>query len=239
MNRLGFDKSDLDELKNILIENPELKIATIFTHLAATDDAAFDNFTHLQIERFNEMYESVVSILNYKPVRHVLNSNGTLRFPEYQFEMVRLGRALFGLGSGNDNSLGLQIVSSLKATISQIRKVPQTETVGYSRNGKLDRDTVIATISIGYADGLHRKAGNRNFSVWLHEKLAPIIGNVCMDMTMIDITDIPEAKEGDRVEIFGNNISVQTLAKAMDTIPHDVFTSISSRVKRVYFQEWQ
>lgn len=239
MNRLGFDAADLEELKILLETHPEIKIASIFTHLAATDDEHFDDFTHEQVEKFCAMYETIASSLNYKPMRHVLNSNGTLRFPAFQFEMVRLGIALYGVGDEKNNNSGLQIVSSLKATISQIRKVPKTETVGYSRKGKLERDTVIATISIGYADGLHRKAGNKNFSVWVHEKLAPIIGNVCMDMTMIDITDIPEAKEGDKVEVFGTHIPVQTLAYATDTIPYEIFTSISSRVKRVYFQEWQ
>ena len=239
MNRLGFDKVDLEELKILLHQHPELKIASIFTHLAATDDVAFNDFTRLQIQRFSEMYEIIVSGLSYKPWRHVLNSNGTLCFPEFQFEMVRLGITLYGIGDENNNNSGLQTVMSLKATISQIRSVPKSETIGYSRKGKLNRDSVIATISIGYADGLHRKAGNHNFSVWLHHKTAPIIGNVCMDMTMIDITDIPEAKEGDKVEIFGTHISVQNLANKTQTIPYEIFTSISPRVKRIYFQEWQ
>jgi alanine racemase len=239
MNRLGFDKADLEELKILLHQHPELKVASIFTHLAATDDTVFNDFTRLQIQRFTEMYEIIVSGLIYKPWRHVLNSNGTLYFPDFQFEMVRLGITLYGVGDENNNNSALQTVMSLKATISQIRTVPKTETIGYSRKGKLQRDSVIATISIGYADGLHRKAGNHNFAVWLHHKTAPIIGNVCMDMTMIDVTDIPEAKEGDKVEIFGTHISVQNLANKTQTIPYEIFTSISPRVKRVYFQEWQ
>ena len=237
MHRLGFEPIDIQRVIRILNDNKNIKVAAIFTHLAASEAAIHDGFTQLQVARFSEMYETIIAGIGYKPMRHVLNSSGIVRFPEYRFEMVRLGIGLYGVDSSAELPPQLQVVQTLKATISQIRRVPKTETIGYSRRGLLERDSIIATISIGYADGLLRGAGNGRFSVGLHGQRAPIVGGVCMDMTMIDITDIPNVAEGDEVEIFGENIPVQDLATALNTIPYEVFTGISERVKRVYFQE--
>jgi alanine racemase len=154
-----------------------------------------------------------------------------------QYDMVRLGIGLYGVDTSNEKELALQTVASLKSTIAQIRTVPENETVGYNRKGKLNRISKIATVRIGYADGFNRRLGNGKVSMFVKGRLAPVIGNVCMDMTMIDITDIPEVFEGDQVEIFGNNLSVQQLADWSDTIPYEIMTGISQRVKRVYVEE--
>jgi alanine racemase len=164
------------------------------------------------------------------------NSVGISRFPEYHFEMVRLGIGLYGIDSAGKQD-ALRVVNTLKASISQIKSVKAGETVGYNRNGPVEQPTRIATISIGYADGFLRLAGGGRYAVYLHGRLAPTIGNVCMDMSMIDVSQIPEAREGDVVEIFGEQHPVQQLAKVLQTIPYEVFTNISERVKRVYWQE--
>ncbi len=237
MHRLGFESIDIQQLIQILTTNKSIQIASIFTHLAASEAAEHDHFTGEQVSRFIEMYNQISDEIKYKPMRHVLNSSGITRHPNYHFEMVRLGIGLYGIDSNGAFQNQLQVVQTLKASISQIKNVPQNETVGYSRRGVLQRNSRIATISIGYADGLLRGAGNGQFSVYLHGQLAPIIGSVCMDMTMIDVTDILEATEGNDVEIFGSHIPVQELSKVLNTIPYEVFTGISERVKRVYFQE--
>ncbi|MDZ7876840.1 MAG: bifunctional UDP-N-acetylmuramoyl-tripeptide:D-alanyl-D-alanine ligase/alanine racemase [Saprospiraceae bacterium] len=237
MHRLGFESNDIQRVIQILKDNPNIQVAAVFTHLAASEAALHDGFTHLQVERFSKMYAQIEAGIGYKPMRHVLNSSGIVRFPEYRFDMVRLGIGLYGVDSSAEIQQQLQVVQTLKATISQIKHLPKTETIGYSRRGKLERDSIIATISIGYADGLLRGAGNGRFSVGIHGHRAPIVGGVCMDMTMIDITDITNVIEGDEVEIFGEHVPVQDLANALQTIPYEVFTGISDRVKRVYFQE--
>ncbi len=237
MHRLGFENTDIQRVISILKQNKHIHIAAIFTHLAATDGPEHDGFTDKQVARFVDMYAQITEGVGYKPMRHVLNSSGIVRFPHYHFDMVRLGRGMYGVASSPEMQAKLQVVQTLKATISQIRHVPQTETVGYSRNGILTRDSRIATISIGYADGLRRTASAGKFSVYLHGKYAPTVGNVCMDMTMIDVTDIPEAREGDEVEVMGAHVTIQSFADALGTIPHEIFTNISERVKRVYFQE--
>lgn len=237
MHRLGFESTDIQEVITVLKQNSHIEIASIFTHLAATDGPEHDGFTHQQVARFVKIYDQITEGVGYKPLKHALNSSGIYRFPEYHFDMVRLGRGLYGVAALPIMQRQLQVVQTLKATISQIKNIPKDETIGYSRKGILERDSRVATISIGYADGLRRTASGGKFAVFLHGKLAPTVGNVCMDMTMIDVTDIAEAREGDEVEIFGPNVSIQALAEAIGTIPHEVFTSISERVKRVYFQE--
>ena len=237
MHRLGFEKPDIQRVIEILNNNKNIQVAAIFTHLAASEAAQHDGFTHLQVERFTAMYDQISAGIGYKPMRHVLNSSGIVRFPNYRFDMVRLGIGLYGVDGSAEIQQDLHVVQTLKATISQIRRVPKTESIGYSRRGQLTKDSIIATISIGYADGLLRGAGNGRFSVGIHGQRAPIVGGVCMDMTMIDITDIPNVMEGDEVEIFGENVPIQYLADALNTIPYEIFTGISERVKRVYFQE--
>jgi len=180
------------------------------------------------------MYSKISRTLKYKPLRHILNSSGINRFPQHQMEMVRLGIGLYGIDSSQEIQNQLQKVHTLKATISQIKNIAAKETIGYSRKGKAKKSMRIATISIGYADGLMRSAGNERYSVLIQGKPAKIIGNVCMDMCMVDVTKIPEAAVGDEVIIFGKNPTVEELAKTMGTIPYEIFPIISNRVKRVY-----
>ncbi len=242
MHRLGFEMKDIEHLKAIFQANPNLKVASVFTHLVAAENPLHDDFTHAQVQKYEAMYQQIAELLrkngqNLLPLRHVLNSSGIVRFPQYRLDMVRLGIGLYGIDGSEMLPAPLEVVQTLTATISQIKELAAGETVGYSRRGSLVRASRIATISIGYADGLPRLAGLGRFSVWLHGKFAPIVGSVCMDMTMVDVTDIEAAKEGDTVEIFGKNQAVQVLASALGTIPYEVFTHISERVKRVYLQE--
>ncbi len=245
MHRLGFEEADIEPLLQQLKigENqPVFIVKTIFSHLAASEAPQHDDFTREQFARFQKMYESLVAGLGYptgtsRPMRHILNSGGIVRFPEQQMEMVRLGIGLYGVDSSGLLEDRLQTVNTLKATISQIKNVATGETVGYGRLGKAQRPMRIATLSLGYADGLLRRAGNGQFSVLINDRRAPLIGNVCMDMTMADVTDIPDAAEGGQAIIFGKDLPVQELAACLGTIPYEIFTTISERVKRVYVQE--
>lgn len=237
MHRLGFEEGDLEAVFNLLKSNPNLKIASIMSHLAASDESHHDSFTKKQLQLFEKISQTVTQTIGYQPIRHILNSHGISRFANYQMDMVRLGIGLYGVDASGEIGDKLRVVNTLKATISQIKIVQKDETVGYSRKGKIDEEKRIATISVGYADGLLRGAGNGRFQVLIHGKKAPIIGNVCMDMSMIDVSEIPQAKEGDEVIIFGNNPTVNELAESLNTIPYEIFTGISRRVKRVYFQE--
>ncbi len=241
MHRLGFEEQDLGELLQLLQTTSNgqfiFTVKTAFSHLAASEAPQHDDFTKEQFARFQRMYEQLVAGLGYRPMRHILNSGGIVRFPEHQMEMVRLGIGLYGVDSSGLLQERLQTVNTLKATISQIKNVAVGETVGYGRLGKAQRPMRIATLSLGYADGLLRRAGNGQFSVLVEGRRAPIIGNVCMDMTMVDVTDIPEAMEGGPAIIFGKDMPVQELAACLGTIPYEIFTTISERVKRVYVQE--
>jgi alanine racemase len=236
MHRLGFEPNDLGALIDVLKAYPNLPVRSVFTHLSSSDNPGHDDFTHRQAAVFAESYGQIREALGYAPLRHILNTGGIARFAEYQFDMVRLGIGLYGIDSSGLQDQ-LRVVNTLKATISQIKDVSPGETIGYNRNGPVLAPSRIATISIGYADGLLRLAGNGRYQVLVHEKPAPTIGNICMDMSMVDVTDIPEAREGDEVIIFGDGHPVQELARTMQTIPYEVFTNISERVKRVYFQE--
>jgi Alr-MurF fusion protein len=236
MNRLGFREEDLTEVITILQQQPQLKVQSVFSHLAASEAEEHDAFTLSQIERFDQMYSLLTEALGYRPMRHILNSGGIIRFPERHMEMVRLGIGLYGLDSSQQIQDQLQVVLTLKASISQIKTVKAGETIGYSRKGVAIKDMRIATISIGYADGLLRAAGNGKHQVNIRGQLAPIIGNVCMDMCMVDVSHVAEAREGDEVVIFGERPTVTDLAKAMGTIGYEVFTGVSGRVRRVYLE---
>jgi len=237
MHRLGFETEDIPALLEQLGGLPGLRVASVFSHLSASDAAQHDDFTRSQAAIFGEMYAQISKTLGYEPLRHICNTGGIERWPEFHFDMVRLGIGLYGIGGQNIQDQ-LQVVNTLKATISQIKSIKPGETVGYNRNsGPITTPSTIATISIGYADGLLRLAGGGRFSAYLHGKQAPTLGNICMDMTMLDVTHIPDAKVGDEVFIFGENPPVQELAKCLQTIPYEVFTNISERVKRVYWQE--
>ncbi len=237
MKRLGFEVEEIELLKKELKEAENISVKSIFSHLVASDNEEHDKFTKHQIDTFKKIYQELSQTLQYQPIRHILNSGGISRFPNYQFEMVRLGIGLYGIDSNENIQKQLKNISSLKATISQIKTVKKGETIGYNRIGKASKALRIATIGIGYADGFSRSLSNGIGHVILHKKVAKVIGNVCMDMTMIDISEIPEAKEGDEVIIFGKEKSIQQLAKELNTISYEVFTNISERVKRVYFQE--
>ena len=237
MNRLGFSPSDLEKLLGLLKTNVDLKVRSVFSHLVASDNPEHDDFSLQQIKIFQSTYHQISSTLGYRPLRHILNSGGILRFPQHQMDMVRLGVGLYGVQPSRQIADQIEVVNTLKASISQIKQLSAQTTVGYNRSGKVERDSRIATVSIGYADGLPRAAGNGAYQLNVSGKLAPIIGNICMDMCMIDITDIPEAQEGDEVIVFGQNPSVEALAACCHTIPYEIFTNISERVKRVYFQE--
>ncbi|MGP8216251.1 MAG: bifunctional UDP-N-acetylmuramoyl-tripeptide:D-alanyl-D-alanine ligase/alanine racemase [Bacteroidia bacterium] len=236
MHRLGFQPSEIDKLLRELQKLPHIKVQSVFSHLAASDSDALKDFTLLQIKRFKELSEKIGSTLGHPVLTHILNSAGIVRFPEAQFDMVRLGIGLYGVGASDEEQKKLENVSVLKTTISQINKLKKGETVGYNCRGILSRDSVIATVAIGYADGYGRELGNGKGQMRVNDKPAPVIGDVCMDMCMIDITGI-EANEGDEVIIFDNIAALRQMAKAMNTIPYEVLTGLSGRVKRIYTHE--
>ena len=236
MHRLGFDQGNIEALVQQLCTASGLVVRSVFSHLSASEDARHDKFTEQQFAEFQRLYKVIAEALAYRPLRHILNSSGITRFPQYQLDMVRLGIGLYGIAPAPLQEK-LERVHRLKATISQIRDVKAGQSIGYARQGQAKKDLRIGTISIGYADGLLRKAGNGAYQVAIRNQLAPTIGHVCMDMTMVDISHIPEAQEGDEVIIFGENPSVEQLAAALETIPYEVFTNISERVRRVYFLE--
>lgn len=237
MNRLGFEIHEAQSLAIMLQKNGTMVVRSLLSHLAASENPSLDDFTQQQVEQFIQACNEMQQVLGYNFIKHIANSAGIFRHPGYQFDMVRLGIGLYGVDSANANQLLLQQVVTLKSTIAQIREVKAGETVGYNRNGILKRDSKVATIRIGYADGYNRKLGNGAGHMFLKGKRAPVLGNVCMDMTMIDVTDIPDAMGGDEVEVFGKEITIQELATVTGTIAYEIMTTISQRVKRVYVEE--
>mgnify|MGYP006165455417 FL=1 len=236
MNRLGFTEEELPALIERIQLNHQVQIASVFSHLAASEDKDYDDFTKEQIKNFERMSAQLTSAFSYPIIRHILNSTGITRHTKSQFDMVRLGIGLYGLDGSGKLQDKLIPVSTLKTTISQIKHLKKGDSVGYGRVGKVSKNKTIATVGIGYADGLSRKLSNGKGSMLVNGVLAPIIGNVCMDMAMLDITGI-EAKEGDEVIVFGDNPRIETVAQAAETIAYEILTGISARVKRVYFQE--
>ncbi len=235
MHRLGFDPvDDIFKLIDRLKHQNAIIPRSVFSHFVGSDSDGFDEFSARQFALFEEGSEKLQSAFSHHILRHMDNSAGIEHFPERQMDMCRLGLGLYGVDP-RDNRI-LHTVSTLKTTILQLRHVPAGETVGYSRKGKIDRDSVIAAIPIGYADGLNRHLGNRHCYCLVNGQKAEYVGNICMDVAMIDVTDIP-CMEGDQVEIFGEHLPVTVLSDALDTIPYEVFTGVSNRVKRVYFQD--
>ncbi len=235
MHRLGFDpEQDMDELIDRLTHQQAVIPRSVFSHFVGSDSDDFDNFSTLQFKRFEMGSQKLQAAFSHKILRHIDNSAGIEHFPDRQLDMCRLGLGLYGIDS-RDNHI-LNTVSTLKTTILQMHQVPKSETVGYSRKGKLDRDSVIAAIPIGYADGLNRRLGNRHCYCLVNGQKAEYVGNICMDVALIDVTDIP-CQEGDQVEIFGEHLPVTVLSDVLETIPYEVLTGISNRVKRVYFQD--
>jgi alanine racemase len=238
MHRLGFEEKDLPELIAVLKAHPAISIATVFSHMAGADESEHDAFTKQQVDIFNKLYDQFGAALDQKPARHVLNSPGILRFPQYQFEMVRLGIGLYGVDPTDErkSEADLQPVATLKTVISQLRKVPAGESIGYGRRGRTTNEMIVATIAIGYADGFSRAFSRGVGEVLVNGRRAPVVGNVCMDMTMIDVTGM-DVNEGDEVIVFGKGLPISEVAEKIKTIPYEILTSTSERVKRVFHAE--
>ncbi|MDD3080360.1 MAG: bifunctional UDP-N-acetylmuramoyl-tripeptide:D-alanyl-D-alanine ligase/alanine racemase [Paludibacter sp.] len=234
MHRLGFEWKDIEELTGILLSQNQVKVRSVFSHLAGADETRFDDFTHQQIDTFTRCADRITDAFPHKILRHILNSAGIERFSEYQFDMVRLGIGHYGISSLPE--VKLKQVCALKTIVLQLKNIKAGETVGYSRNGKVEKDKRIAIIPVGYADGFDRKLGNGAGEVYINGKRAKVIGNVSMDLTTVDVTGI-DVNEGDAVEVFGDNITITEVAGWLKTIPYEILTSISRRVKRVYYQE--
>ena len=236
MRRLGFEQKDIAELCSRLQPTSAFKIQTVFSHLAASDAALHDAFTNAQAKAFLEGCEQIQRITGYTFIRHLANTAAIHRHKNMQFDMIRLGIGLYGVDADPAIQQQLKNVTTLKTTISQIKNVKAGESIGYSRKGLAAQDSVIATVRIGYADGYPRLLSNGVGSMFVNGKLAPVIGNVCMDMTMLDITGV-DAQEGDEVIVFGAALPVSDLAALAQSIPYEILTGISQRVKRVYFEE--
>ncbi len=236
MHRLGFEEREINELIVRLRNNKNLRVRSVFSHLAGSDEAEHDDFTQLQINRFDTMSSAIMQHFDYPILRHILNSSGISRFAAGTFDMVRLGIGLYGIGTNEEEQALLQNVNTLKTTVSQIKHIPKGDSIGYSRKGFASQPMTIATVPIGYADGLSRKLSNGKGKMFVGGKFAPVVGNVCMDMCMIDITNIT-VNEGDEVIVFGEQYPITQIARDLGTIPYEVLTNVSRRVKRVYFQE--
>ena len=234
MHRLGFSPDQLDELIQTLKENPQIEVAGIFTHFSSSDSVSEDAFTNQQAALFGQAIDQIEKALGYSPMKHACNSAGMVRWPQYHYDMVRLGIVLHGFDP--TGTLALNHTSQLKTIISQIQHLKKGETVGYSRKGKIEKDSKIAVLPIGYEDGYSRSYGNARAQVLINGKLCPTIGNICMDMMMVDVTDA-DAQEGDQVIVFGKNPTIQQLAGWSDTIPYEILTNVSNRVKRVFTSE--
>ncbi|MGN6568134.1 MAG: bifunctional UDP-N-acetylmuramoyl-tripeptide:D-alanyl-D-alanine ligase/alanine racemase [Flavipsychrobacter sp.] len=237
MHRLGFMPGEINELKGRLSNNQYLQVASIFSHLAASDDPEKDDFTRQQGEIFELMSNELIEALSYKPLRHLCNSAAIVRHPSLQYDMVRIGLGLYGIDGSNQLKDQLKQIGSLKTTIAQIKTIPPHETIGYGRMAVAEKTMHIATICIGYADGYSRRLSNGKAYVLIHGKEAKIVGIIAMDMCMVDVTDIPEAQEGDEVIVFSPELPLEQIAIWADTIPYEVMTGISQRVKRVYVNE--
>lgn len=236
MNRLGFSERDINGMVIRIKNNPQLRIASVFSHLAASENQEEDVFSREQIARFEQMSKTILPHFDYPILRHICNSFGIIRFPDAQYEMVRLGIGLYGVAPESPIKARLRNVSTLRTTISQIHTLKPGDTIGYGRTEKVKSDMRSGTLPIGYADGLSRKNGNRQGSVLINGHRAPIVGNVCMDMCMVDVTGVP-CQEGDDAVIFGEDYPIEEFARNSETIPYEVLTNVSERVKRVYFQE--
>jgi alanine racemase len=231
MQRMGFNADEIALLCEKLEKIKSLKVKSVFSHLAGSDSPRFDDYTKGQIKQFTDTAAIMEKSLGYPIMRHILNSAGIERFPEAQFDMVRLGIGLYGISAVDPAAT--RPVAYFKTKIMQIREVDLQETVGYSRKGVLNRNSLIACLPVGYADGLNRHLGNRNSAAVVNGAICPFVGNICMDISMIDITDA-NAKVGDEAVIFGDKITISELANSLQTIPYEILTSIGARVRRTY-----
>jgi alanine racemase len=238
MHRLGFDpEKDIDKVIQRLRGQNAIIPRSVFSHFVGSDSDDFDNFSAMQFEKFDKASRRLQAAFSHKILRHMDNSAAIQHFPERQLDMCRLGLGLYGYDPREERASSLRPVSTLKTTILQLRNVPKEETVGYSRKGVLTRDSLIAAIPIGYADGLNRHLGRGACYCLVNGQKAPYVGNICMDVAMIDVTDIADVHEGDQVEIFGEHLPATVLSDVLQTIPYEVLTSVSNRVKKVYFQD--
>ncbi|GGC00164.1 bifunctional UDP-N-acetylmuramoyl-tripeptide:D-alanyl-D-alanine ligase/alanine racemase [Dyadobacter sediminis] len=236
MHRLGFVKDDYEWLSEQLKQNPAIKVASVFSHLVGADEGVHNEFSRKQFELFMEGALRIEAALGYKTIKHILNSAGIVRFPDYKLDMVRLGIGLYGVEATGQEQHALLPVGTLKTIVSQIKYLSAGETVGYSRKGELKHDAAIATLAIGYADGYDRRLGNGVGHICVNGTLCPTVGNICMDMTMIDVTNA-SVDEGDEVIVFGKEVPITELAKRIGTIPYEILTGIGDRVKRVFYKE--
>ncbi|MEN0016283.1 MAG: alanine racemase [Bacteroidota bacterium] len=234
MHRLGLEASDIETLLQILADQPYIRLQSIYSHLAAVELPQQDVYTQHQVALFQQIANRIQDHLQISLTQHILNTTGIFRFPQYQFDMVRLGIGLHGVGVDPAIQPFLQVVSTLRTVIAQIKVLPDGATVGYRRKGVARSSMKIATLAIGYADGFSRALGNGRGKVWLHGQLAPVVGDVCMDMTMIDITDI-HAQEGDEVIIFGRELSIGYVAQLAGTIAYEFLTNVGERVRRICY----
>ncbi|MBK8951350.1 MAG: alanine racemase [Chitinophagaceae bacterium] len=228
---------DAEKLGEYLHNCNSLKVQSVFSHLAASEEDVQDLFTQRQFDLLNRAVDVLKQKLPYSFITHIANSAAAIRHPHLQLDMVRLGIGLYGVDSADSGKLNLQTVATLKSNVAQLKHLSKEDTVSYNRRGVVERDSVIATIRIGYADGYPRRLGSGAGKVWIREQLAPVIGTVCMDMFMVDVTDVPGVMEGDEVVIFGEPLPVNQVARWAHTIPYEIMTGISQRVKRVYFEE--
>jgi alanine racemase len=236
MHRLGFSEEQVPVLLQSL-QTEIFKVQSVFTHLVASEDPEHDQFTIRQADVFHKLCNSLDTVIGYPYIRHIANTSGITRHSSLQLDMVRLGIGLYGIGDNQGASIQLREVSTLKSTIAQIKHIKAGDSVSYGRQGIVQRDSIIATVRIGYADGYPRSLSNGVGKMIVHDRPAPIVGMICMDMTMVDITDIPDVEEGDEVIVFGKELSVKQLAHWAQTIPYEILTGVSQRVKRVYFEE--
>lgn len=236
MHRLGFSQADITELGELLRNNQQIKVVSIFSHLSSSEDPGDDAYTHQQASNLNIAFQKLTDILQYKPYKHILNSSGIIRLPQYHYDMVRLGLGLYGIDSTETITPHLDKVHTLKATVVQIKEVTENDYIGYNRKGRPSQNGRIAIVNIGYADGLMRMAGNGRYSLGIHDRDFPIIGNVCMDLTILDIGNATDISVGDEVIVFGKSKPIETLATVCQTIPYEILSRISSRVRRLYVQ---
>jgi alanine racemase len=238
MHRLGFEGYEVETLCDFLEDNNFVRIKSVFSHLAASEASQHDEFTLKQILTFDKAWKMIESTLGYEVIKHISNTAGIIRWPTAQYDMVRLGIGLYGIDSAvpaSDNAL--QPIATLKTSVSQVKKIMAGETIGYNRNGSLLRDGKIATVRIGYADGYLRAFGNGTGKMMIRGVFAPTVGNISMDMCMLDVSAVPNIKEGDEVIVFNNELRIEELATQIGTIPYEILTNVSQRVKRVYFYE--
>jgi alanine racemase len=231
-------EEDIDKVIDIIRQQDNISIGSVFSHLATADCLDLDSYTEAQLEQFNRCSQRIVDAFPYRIKRHILNTAGIMRYPQYQYDMVRLGIGLYGVPVINNGvEAPLRQVSTLRTVIIALKEREPSDTIGYGRRGRLTRHSLIATIPIGYADGINRHMGCGNVSFLVNGVKCPTVGNICMDICMIDVTDVPNVKVGDSVEIFGEDNPVGILAAALDTIPYELLTAVSPRVRRVYYSE--